>query len=197
MCILLHNTALMSPRLILAFSLSLALHISVLLPDALKRLAVAPPRPVLQASLRLPPIPVPEVPPEEPLLKNTFEAQETTEPPALPVPPTPPTPPAPPPQVTPPKPQPKAVAKREIQAAQRKLSQHLFYPTEAVERGIEGEVRLILKLNADGGVDEVDIAASSGHAILDNAAIKAAYAMGKLTGATSRELILPVFFQLQ
>ena len=191
MCILLHNTALMSPRLILAFSLSLALHISVLLPDALKRLAVAPPRPVLQASLRLPPIPVPEVPPEEPLLKNTFEAQETTEPPALPV------PPPPPPQVTPPKPQPKAVAKREIQAAQRKLSQHLFYPTEAVERGIEGEVRLILKLNADGGVDEVDIAASSGHAILDNAAIKAAYAMGKLTGATSRELILPVIFQLQ
>ena len=191
MCILLHNTALMSPRLILAFSLSLALHISVLLPDALKRLAVAPPRPVLQASLRLPPIPVPEVPPEEPLLKNTFEAQETTEPPALPA------PPPPPPQVTPPKPQPKAVAKREIQAAQRKLSQHLFYPTEAVERGIEGEVRLILKLNANGGVDEVDIAASSGHAILDNAAIKAAYAMGKLTGATSRELILPVIFQLQ
>ena len=191
MCILLHNTALMSPRLILAFSLSLALHISVLLPDALKRLAVAPPRPVLQASLRLPPIPVPEVPPEEPLLKNTFEAQETTEPPALPA------PPPPPPQVTPPKPQPKAVAKREIQAAQRKLSQHLFYPTEAVERGIEGEVRLILKLNADGGVDEVDIAASSGHAILDNAAIKAACAMGKLTGATSRELILPVIFQLQ
>ena len=181
----------MSPRLILAFSLSLALHISVLLPDALKRLAVAPPRPVLQASLRLPPIPVPEVPPEEPLLKNTFEAQETTEPPALPVPPTPP------PQVTPPKPQPKVVAKREIQAVQRKLSKLVFYPTENVMLGIEGEVHLIIKLDSDGRVEDVSVAASSGLENLDNAAIKAAYALGKLTGVTSRELIVPVIFQLE
>jgi len=33
--------------------------------------------------------------------------------------------------------------------------------------------------------------------MLDNAAIKAAYAMGRLTGASSRELILPVIFRLQ
>jgi protein TonB len=62
---------------------------------------------------------------------------------------------------------------------------------------MEGDVRLILKLSADGTVDDVGIAASSGHPILDNAAIKAAYAMGKLTGVTSRELILPVIFRLQ
>ena len=66
-----------------------------------------------------------------------------------------------------------------------------------VERGIEGEVRLILKLGADGVVDDVSIAASSGYPILDNAAIKAAYAMGRLAGTTSRELILPVIFRLQ
>ena len=88
-------------------------------------------------------------------------------------------------------------AAREIERAQRKLSKQLFYPPEAVARGIEGEVRLILKLSAEGAVVEVSIAASSGHAILDNAAIKAALAMGRLSGASSRELILPVIFRLQ
>ena len=85
---------------------------------------------------------------------------------------------------------------REVQVAQRKLNEHLFYPPEAIAHGLEGEVRLIIKLGADGAIDDVSIAASSGHTILDNAAIKAAYAMGKL-GGTSQELIVPVIFQLQ
>lgn len=176
----------MPSRLVIAFALSLALHGALLLPDLLKRLAVAPPPPALQATLRLPPKPEP---PPEPLLKNTLD-EETEE-----KPPSPPPKALPPPQKT--APTQKPAAKREVQAAQRKLSQHLFYPPEAVARGIEGEVRLILKLSASGAVEEVDVAASSGHKILDNAAIKAAYAMGQLTGATSRELILPVVFRLQ
>ena len=178
----------MSPRLIFALALSLALHLGLVLPDLLGRRPAAPPRPPLQAALRLPP--KPETPPAEPLLKNTIDAEpappERKPPPAL----------KPPPPATPPA-KPKATAKREVQIAQKKLSQHLFYPPEAIARGIEGEVRLIVKLSADGAVDNVSIAASSGHPLLDNAAIKAAYAMGRLTGATSRELILPVIFQLQ
>jgi len=87
-------------------------------------------------------------------------------------------------------------AVREVQSAQRKLSKQLFYPPEAVARGIEGDVWLILKLGDDGEILDVGIAQSSGHAILDNAAIKAAYAMGKQIGATSRELIVPAHFQL-
>lgn len=180
-CVLLHNTALMSPRLIFALALSLALHASLVLPDLLGRLAAARPRPALQAVLRLPPKPE-TPPPAEPLLKNTIDPEEA--------------PPAVKPQPTPPA-KAKTVAKREVQAAQRKLSEHLFYPPEAIARGIEGEVRLILKLSADGAVDNVSIAASSGYPLLDNAAIKAAYAMGSLTGASSRELILPVIFRLQ
>jgi protein TonB len=43
----------------------------------------------------------------------------------------------------------------------------------------------------------VSIAASSGHAILDQAAVKAAYAMGKVNWVQSRELILPVIFRLE
>lgn len=195
-CVLLHNTALMSPRLIFALALSLALHASLVFPELLGRLAAAPPRRALQATLRLPPMP--ETPPAEPLLKNTIDTEQT--PPKQQPPPAPKQqpPPAlkPPPPATPPA-KPKTAAKREVQVAQRKLSQHLFYPPEAVARGIEGEVRLIVKLSADGAVENVSIAASSGHPLLDNAAIKAAYAMGRLTGATSRELILPVIFQLQ
>lgn len=179
--VLLHNTALMPPRLILALALSLALHGSLLLPDLVKRFSAAPPRTALQATLRLPPLR--ETLPAEPLLKNTLDPEDA-------------------PQVAKPAPPPlpassKAVAKREVQTAQRKLSQHLFYPPEAVARGIEGEVRLILKLSPDGAIDDISIAASSGHTILDNAAVKAAYVMGKLPGVTSRELILPVIFRLQ
>lgn len=184
--VLLHNTELMPLRLILAFALSLAVHSALFLPDILKRFSVAPHRPALQATLRMPPIP--EVPTADALLKNTIDAEDA---PHIATPPPPLTP------ARPPDAQAKSVARREVQVAQRKLSEHLFYPPEAVARGLEGEVRLIVKLNADGGVDDVSIAASSGYPILDNAAVKAAYAMGRLTGASSRELILPVFFYLQ
>jgi protein TonB len=129
--------------------------------------------------------------PAEPLLKNTLDeevAPKEVEPP----------PPPPPKPVEPaPKPVPKNTQKRDIQIAQRKLSEQQFYPPEAIARNIEGEVRLIIKLAENGAVDDVAIAASSGHAILDNAAIRAAYAMGSLTGVTSRELILPVVFRLE
>ena len=62
---------------------------------------------------------------------------------------------------------------------------------------MEGDVHLIIKLAADGQVEDVHVEASSGFPLLDNAAIKAAYAMGRLPGSTSRELILPVIFRLQ
>lgn len=182
----------MSLRLIIAFALSFVLHGSLLLSNARDR-SSPPPPPALQATLRLPQdlVSIPEPPPApDELLKNTLDEEK-------PVPEKPEPPPPPPP--SPPKPAQagRAEAKRETRAAQRKLSEHVFYPAEAIARGLEGEVRLIVLLAADGRVEEVHIAASSGHPILDNAAIKAAYAMGRLPGATSRELILPVVFQLQ
>ena len=181
----------MPRRLTLAFALSLAVHGAALLPDNLKRLPAAPPKPPLQAVLRLPPAPEPL--PAEPLLKNTLDEEpvpESIEPP-------PPPKPVEPARKPEPKAAPKNAQKRDIQIAQRKLSELQFYPPEAIARNIEGEVRLIIKLSENGTVDDVEIAASSGHAILDNAAIRAAYAMGSLTGVTSRELILPVVFRLE
>jgi len=82
-------------------------------------------------------------------------------------------------------------------AAQRKLAQHLFYPPEAVAAGIEGEVHLLLTLDAAGNLIEAQVASGSGHPALDRAAIDAAYAMRRLPGAGVRELILPVLFRLE
>ena len=178
----------MPPRLIIAFALSLALHGSLLLPDILKRLPVARQQPALQATLRLPPIPEPTPQPAEPLLKDTIAQDD-----AIPV----EEPSPPPPSPTPTKQSTKDTQKRDVQIARKKLSKTQFYPPEAIAQNIEGDVRLIIKLSDSGSVDDVIVASSSGHAILDNAAIKAAYAMGKLTGVTSRELILPVIFRLE
>ena len=172
----------MPSRLLIAFALSFILHGVLLLPDVFKRLA-APSRPAaLQATLRMPPV---SPPPADTLLKNTLDdtGEKARAEPPTPAPKTSPTP--------------KVPTRQNVQAAQRKLSQHLFYPPEAVARGIQGEVRLILRLSASGAIEDVAIAASSGHAILDNAAIRAAYAMGQLSGGNGRELILPVIFRLQ
>jgi protein TonB len=91
----------------------------------------------------------------------------------------------------------KRVAPAVVEDAQRRLSERVFYPKEAVERGLEGIVHLIVRFADDGSVAEVDVAVSSGHALLDNAAVRAAYAMGRQIGAASGELVLPVHFQLQ
>ena len=181
-------------RLIIAFALSLLVHGGLFLPNIARRPSATSPPPPLQAALRLPPKPEPTPEPEpvhDPLLKNTLDTEEKP-------PPKPEARPLPPPPKLPAKSAPvPATRKHDLSVAQRKLSELLFYPPEAVAHGIEGEVRLILKLGENGSVEDVLLAASSGHPILDNAAIRAAYAMGRLNGVTSRELILPVIFRLQ
>ncbi len=122
----------------------------------------------------------------EPVLKDTLSDADTK-----------PRQPSPPPRAQR-SPAPRASGSPVVQrAAQRKLAEHLFYPPEAVARGLEGETRLLLTLDANGNVQDAEIASSSGHRILDQAAVKAAYAMGRLPGAGVREMILPVVFRLQ
>ncbi|MCP5267826.1 MAG: energy transducer TonB [Zoogloeaceae bacterium] len=176
-------------RLLFCFALSLLLHAVVLGSGALKNLHKPAPPISLQVSLR---IPVIDEPPPEPLVKNTLEPEiEKHEP-------KPPVPKEPPPQAKPSStPRPAQTEKRQITAAQQKLAEHLFYPQEAISRGLEGETRLVLVLGEGGSIADVQLAASSGHATLDNAAIKAAYAMGRLPGVSARQMILPVIFRLQ
>lgn len=81
--------------------------------------------------------------------------------------------------------------------AQRKLAEHLFYLREAISRGLEGEVRLLLTFDIEGKVLDAQIVSSSGYALLDQAATNAAHAMRRLPNTGMRELILPVVFKLQ
>lgn len=176
-------------RLVLAFAASLLLHAAALVdgPAAPPARLSAPP---LQATLRLPPA---APAPAETLLKNTLD-DESERPLARP----PESPPAMAPTAAPKAaPQPAKAPVRQVQAAQKKLAEHLYYPAEAIAGNLEGEVRLILTLAPDGGIADVQLAASSGHRLLDDAAIRAAWAMGRLPGVAARELILPVIFRLQ
>lgn len=168
-----------APRLPLAFAASLLLHAAVLGGGALLKQPRAKPTPaqtMLEATLRPADL-------AEPLIKDTLAEAVQPLPPA------------------PPKParladQSAAPSGKQIAAATRKLAKHVYYPPEAFTRGIEGEVRLLLTLGEDGAVLDVAVASGSGHAILDQAAVRAAYAMGRLPGTGRREVLLPVLFRL-
>ena len=182
------------PPLALALSLtvSLALHGALLLPDLVKRPSAAPPPARLQASLR-----VPSTPPAPPIVEPPVSEPESIEKDTL----TPEQKPAAAPRQSEPPlkvaPHNTAVAGRKyVESAQRKLANVLVYPPEAVAQGQEGDVHLLIKLNDDGTIAEISVAASSGHPLLDSAAIKAAQRVRRF-GAGPRELILPISFRLQ
>ena len=54
-------------------------------------------------------------------------------------------------------------------------SSHAFpYPAEALEEGAGGEILLRIRISAAGRVDSVSVVTSSGHAVLDSAAVEGA-----------------------
>ena len=83
-----------------------------------------------------------------------------------------------------------------LREARVALARHLLYPAEAIARGLEGETTLLLVLDGNGRVTSVTIAHSSGHAVLDQAALDAAMTMGSLPG-NPRQTLLPVTFRLE
>lgn len=97
-------------------------------------------------------------------------------------------------------PQPAAPLRRlqgnSLRRAQALLSEHLFYPPEAVTRGQEGEVILLLTLSDRGQLVSAVVARSSGHALLDQAALDAARRIGALPG-NPRQTLFPVSFRLR
>jgi protein TonB len=82
-----------------------------------------------------------------------------------------------------------------LRRAQAAVSRHLYYPPEAVAKGLEGEVILLLTLSTSGQLTGVEIARSSGHALLDQAALDAARRIGGLPGS-KRQLLFPIRFRL-
>jgi protein TonB len=162
----------MPHRLIIALTLSLVLHGGLFFMGA-PGFSATPRPPALRALLRLPPdlARLPEPPATESLLKNTLEDAAPEKPAA--------TPPA---EETRRTPAPSDAGRRAMEAVQEKLSEYVFYPEQARRLGIEGTVTLFVELTADGRVEDVRIVESSGHAILDNAAVKGFYAVGRFPG---------------
>lgn len=167
-----------SRRFLLALAASLGLHLALLGSGFLG--GKVSPRNTATLSARL--LPPATVLPQAPLLKDTLaESATAVQPAAKPI------------EGRSRRPAPRTPE----EAAQRKLSEVLFYPPEAVARGIEGEVRLLLTLDRDGRLLDAQVAAGSGHRMLDEAAVRAAFAMGSLPEAGAREVILPVVFRLR
>jgi len=168
-----------------ALAASLALHAAAIALPAL-----VPPR-----ALRVPDVAVTfltarlepaenALPPE--VLKNTIEPKARSEP-------KPPRPAAAPK----PRPEPERLSAEELDRTLGQLSQTLLYPPEAVRRGLEGEVVVLLELDANGRVVAASVASGSGHAILDEAAVRAARQLGALGPALGgKAILLPVRFRL-
>ncbi len=171
-------------RLLLALAVSLLLHILPFLPGLLPAAKTTPPPP-LQASLRPPPAPALPPPPPLTLPEQPKAAAAVRPPPGKP----------------PPRDKPPPTAKTWTQAA----SQHLkklndagqFYPPEAIARGLEGEVLVLIIIDEDGRVTAARVEQGSGHRLLDDAALRAVRSLRSLPADAPREALLPVRFRLR
>lgn len=72
-----------------------------------------------------------------------------------------------------------------------------LYPLEAIARGLEGEAVVLFVLDETGTVVAARIEQSSGHKILDDAALRAIYRFRSLPADAPREGIYPVHFRLK
>ena len=81
--------------------------------------------------------------------------------------------------------------------AVEQLRRELPYPPEAIERGLQGEALVLLFLDASGNAIAARLEASSGHALLDDAAVRAARTLRSLPDSAPREVLLPVRFRLR
>lgn len=140
----------------------------------------------------------PQHQPPEPL-------QATLVPPLLPPPPALMAPEAPPVEAKPdPKPEPKPrpvrpgfTATDAARMALQQIAKQPFYPEEAIARGLEGEAVVRLFLDESGNAIAARLESSSGHAMLDEAAVRAARAVHSLPAGTPTEILLPVRFRLR
>jgi protein TonB len=81
--------------------------------------------------------------------------------------------------------------------ATEQLARELPYPAEAIERGWQGEALVLIFLDERGDAIAARIESSSGHGILDDAAVRAARRLRSLPASAPREALLPVRFRLR
>ena len=82
-------------------------------------------------------------------------------------------------------------------SAMEQMARELPYPPEAIERGLQGEALVLLFLDASGNVIAARLESSSGHDLLDEAAVRAARTLRALPASAPREALLPVRFRLR
>jgi len=89
-----------------------------------------------------------------------------------------------------------------LDRVRRRIQEALHYPLAARRRGLSGTVLVEILIGADGAIGGAELARSSSHRILDDAALDAVRAVGPVpfpTGAAPRPLRvrLPVVFELR
>lgn len=89
-----------------------------------------------------------------------------------------------------------------LEAFRRKVQESLVYPSAALRRQLQGTVRLEVRLRETGEVAGVGLLHSSGHAILDEVAVRTVEAAGPFpfpAGLRPRPLTihLPIVFELR
>jgi protein TonB len=78
-----------------------------------------------------------------------------------------------------------------------RLSEELLYPADALRRGLEGEVVILVELGEGGQILGASIASGSGHQPLDDAAVRAVKRLGTLGPASAnKSILLPVRFRI-
>lgn len=77
------------------------------------------------------------------------------------------------------------------------LADRLVYPLSAIEEGLEGEGSVLLSLKQDGSVFIARIQATTGHLVLDRAAVQAARQLPPMPSYAGGEVVLPFAFKLR
>lgn len=72
-----------------------------------------------------------------------------------------------------------------------------FYPAAAIAQGLEGEVHVLLIIDEAGTVSAARVEQGSGHALLDEAALRAVRSLQSLPADAPRQVVLPVRFRLR
>jgi protein TonB len=85
----------------------------------------------------------------------------------------------------------------ELRQTLGRLSEELLYPADALRRGLEGEVTILVELGEGGRILDASIASGSGHPSLDDAAVRAVKRLGTLGSASAHKtILLPVRFRI-
>jgi len=90
--------------------------------------------------------------------------------------------------------------KRILGQVQQNLARYFYYPPQAQRRGIQGQVIIAFMLSRHGRIDSVSVRKSSGHTVLDDAALDAFQHASRSFVADSFSaplyLTIPVKYQL-